>query len=310
MWFKNLRVYRLSQAFEHSPEALAEALALKPFEPCGKQEMFRDGWVSPLGRHGKSLVHSANGYIMISAKRQEKVLPAAVINEYLEEKIIQISQEEGRAVGRGERTNLKDEIVFSLLPNALTKSQVQFAYIAPNEHWLVINASSAKKAEDFLSLLRDVLGSLAVIPLVTKNQPMQTMTRWLENSDLPKGFALGDECELEAPKDEGRIIRCKKQDLTASELINHIHTGMLVKKLALIWQESIEFIVDHELGIKRLKFSDEILDKVNDRHPDSAAEEFDLDFSFMTLELKGFLTALTEVFGGLNLSRAAREDDI
>lgn len=302
MWFKNLRVYRLTKPFDLQPETLAELLEERPFEPCGKQEFYRTGWVPPLGRHGKSYVHAANGNIMICSKRQEKVLPAAVINEQMEEKIAQISRDEGRPVGRGERQHMKEEITFSLLPKALTKSQVQFAYIAPAERWVVVNASSAKKAEELLGLLRDTLGQLSVIPFSTKNQPTQIMTQWLAHNEPPSGFALGDECELEAPKEEGRVIRCKKQDLTAEEFLNHVHSGMRVTKLALVWQDSIEFIVDRDLAIKRVKFCEEIQDKVNERHPESAAEEFDLDFTIMTTELRGFLKELAEIFGGINQS--------
>lgn len=308
MWFKNLRVYRLTKPFEHSAEALSEALQEHAFQPCGKQDMTRYGWVPPLGRHGTDFVHAANGSIMVCAKRQDKVLPGGVIKEHLEEKVLNISQEEGRAVGRSERQTLKDEIIFSLLPLALSKSQLQYAYISPEEQLIVIDASSAKKAEDLLSALRDALGSLPVIPLATKQQPGQTMTDWLLHSNPSEGFVLADECELEAPKDEGRVIRCKKQDLTAEEMINHLSTGMVVRKLALSWKDHIHCIIDHELGIKRLKFSDEIMDKVNDRNPDSAAEEFDLDFSIMTLELSAFLKALQAAFGGISLKHAPSDD--
>jgi recombination associated protein RdgC len=163
----------------------------------------------------------------------------------------------------------------------------------------VINASSASKAEELLSGLRDAIGSLPVIPLTANNIPSQEMTNWLTSGTAPEGFALGEECELEAPKDEGRVIRCKKQDLNAEEFTNHIKTGMVVRKLAISWQENIECVIDHELSIKRLKFSEEVLDKVNDKNPDSAVEEFDLDFSIMTMELSAFLKALPNAFGGL-----------
>ena len=309
MWFKNLRVYRLTQPFTLSAEDLAEGLSEKAFQPCGKQDMLRYGWVPPLGRHGKEFVHTTNGYIMVCAKKQEKILPSAVINEHLEEKVAQISQEEGRAVGRSERQNLKEEILFSLLPLALTRSQLQYAYIAPNENWIVVNAGSATKAEDLLGALREVVGSLPVIPLTTKSMPSQSMTAWLAASELPDGFEFGDECELEAPKDEGRTVRCKKQDLTAEEVINHINTGMVVRKLALSWQDSVQCIIDQDLGIKRLKFSEEILDKVNERSPESAVEEFDLDFNIMTMELRGFLEALQQAFGGINLKHAVVEEE-
>ncbi len=301
MWFKNLRVYRLTKPFTHSPESLAEALSEHVFQPCGKQDTQQYGWVPPLGRNGTELTHAANGYMMVCAKKQEKILPASVVNEHMEEKIAEISNEEGRSVPRAERQNLKEEIIFSLLPRALTKSQLNFAYIAPEENWIVINASSASKAEELLSALRDAIGSLPVIPLSANNIPSQEMTAWLSSGEMPDGFVLGEECELEAPKDEGRIIRCKKQDLRAEEIINHIDTEMVVRKLAICWQENVECIIDHELSIKRLKFSEEILDKVGDKSPDSAAEEFDLDFAIMTMELSGFLKALPEAFGGLYL---------
>src|SRR5690606_2221727 len=253
-----------------------------------KQDLMVSGWVPPLGRHGKQYVHTTNGYMMVCAKRQEKILPGSVVREQLEEKVAAISQEEGRNVGRAEKQNLKEEIVFSLLPRALMRSQLQYAYIAPQENWIVINASSAKRAEELLGNLRDAIGSLPVIPFATKQIPSQTMTHWLANSQPPAGFALGDECELEAPRDDGRVVRCKKHDLTAEELLNHLKTDMVVRKLALTWQESVECVIDHELAVKRLKFSERILDKANDRHPETAAEEFDVDFSIMTMELRGF----------------------
>jgi len=305
MWFKNLRVYRLTKPFTLSPDELDAALEQKAFQPCGKQDLSVYGWVPPLGRHGKQLVHATNGYMMICAKRQEKILPGSVVREQLEEKVAAISQEEGRNVGRAEKQNLKEEIIFSLLPRALVRSQLQFAYIAPQDNWIVVNASSAKRAEELLSALRDVVGSLPVIPFATKQIPSQTMTHWLANSQPPAGFALGDECELEAPRDDGRVIRCKKHDLTAEELLNHLKTNMTVRKLALTWQDSIECVIDHELAIKRLKFSERILDKATDRHPESAAEEFDVDFSIMTMELKEFLDALQEAFGGLDTKARA-----
>lgn len=305
MWFKNLRVYRLTKPFTLSVDELDEALAQKIFQPCGKQDLQSYGWVPPLGRHGKSLVHATNGYLMVCAKRQEKILPGGVVREQLEEKVAAISQAEGRNVARAEKQNLKEEIIFSLLPRALTRSQLQYAYIAPQENWVVVNASSAKRAEELLGALRDVVGSLPVIPFATKQIPSQTMTSWLAKSEPPTGFTLGDECELEAPRDDGRIIRCKKQDLTAEEMLNHLKTDMVVRKLAISWEDAVECVLDHELAIRRLKFSERILDQAGDRNPETAAEEFDVDFAIMAMELRGFLEALQGAFGGLDTKARA-----
>ena len=297
MWFKNLRLYRLTEQWSHTTEELNTALEAFCFNPCGSLDTLRYGFVPPLGRHGSEYFHSTNGYVMICAKKQEKLLPSAVINEQLEEKALAISEAESRSVGRKERQTLKDEIIFSLLPKAFVKSSLNFAYIAPQENLIVVNSSSAKGAEDLLSKLREALGSLRCIPITAKNLPTQVMTHWLQSGNMPHDFALGEECELQAGKD-GRVIRCKKQDLTAAEMLNHLNSGMFVSKLALIWKESIQCVIDEELAIKRLKFEDVISDKAHDRNPEGKAEQFDADFAIMAGELKHFIGALHAAFGG------------
>ncbi len=297
MWFKNLRIYRLTEAWEHTPDALNTALEAHCFNPVGSLDIFRYGFIEPLGRHGHEFIHITNGNIMICAKKQEKILPAAVVNEKVEEKALAISEAESRNVGRKERQTLKDEIIFSLLPKAFAKSSLDYAYIAPQERLIIVNSSSAKRAEDLLSKLREALGSLRVIPLSCKNVPTQTMTHWLHSGKLAADFELGEECELQAGKD-GRVIRCKKQDLTANEILNHINSGMFVSKLAVTWKESIHCILDDQLAVKRLKFDDVISDKANDRNPEGKAEQFDADFAIMSGELKNFIAALLNAFGG------------
>lgn len=297
MWFKNLRLYRLAEPWTLSTEALNEKLAEFCFNPCGSLDPMRYGFEPPLGRHGSEFVHATNGYIMICAKKQEKILPSGVIKEQLEEKVLAISEAESRSLSRKERDGLKDEIIFSLLPKAFTKSSLDYAYIAPQENLIVVNASSAKRAEDLLSKLREALGSLRCLPITAKNLPIQVMTHWLRASEAPHQFELGEECELQASKD-GRIIRCKQQDLTASEILSHLESGMHVSKIALTWKEAIHCVIDDQLAIKRLKFEDSISEKANERNPDSKAEQFDADFSIMTLELKAFIAALMAAFGG------------
>jgi recombination associated protein RdgC len=307
MWFKNLRVYRLIKPFAPSAEQLAEALEQKMFQPCGKQDLVSFGFVPPLGHNGKSLVHITNGHWMICAKRQEKILPGGVIREMLEDKIRLIQQQEGRNVARAEKQSLKEEIVFSLMPRAFTRSNLQFAYISVKDNWVVINTSSSKRAEELLGTLRELLGSLPVIPFCTKQIPSQVMTQWLKDSKLPDDFLLGGECELEAPKEDGRTVRCKKQDLTADEMLNHLKTGMIVRKLALGWQDSLECVIDDQLGIKRIKFSDRILSQLDDKQPETAAEAFDAEFALMTLEFKAFLAALSKAFGGVDTRKSDQD---
>jgi len=304
MWFKNLRVFRLTQAWALTEDQLAEQLQAFCFNPCGHLDLFRYGFTPPLGTDSNQLVHSTNGRLMICAKRQDKILPSGVIKEHLEEKVVQIETSEQRKLGRKEKQSLKDEIIFSLLPKAFTRSRLDFAYIDPKKNWIIVNSASAKRAEDLMSKLREALGSLPCIPLTTKHLPTQTMTRWVREASVGAELELGDECELTANKD-GRVIRCKKQDLTASEIRNHLDLGMQVNKLGLIWKESVEMMIDDQLSIKRLKFDGSITDPSDEKQTETKAEQFDLDFSIMALELDALLHILIKQLGGLEASNSA-----
>lgn len=300
MWFKNIQAYRFTKPCELTAESLNETLQQHEFVPCGSQDLTRSGWVPPLGRHGQEFVHATNGYLMICLKRQDKVLPAAVIREALEEKLLQIEQTEARKLSRKERLSLKDEITFSMLPKAFVRSSLHFAYISLRDNMLLVDTASVQRAEDLLQELRSVTGSLSLIPLTIKQAPIDVMTRWVSTGSLAQGFTLGEECELRDNNDIHRVIRCKNQDLAATEITNHINSGMHVSKLALVWQDRLSCVLDEKLILKRLKFSDIVHEKANEQEADDVAQQFDIEFSIMTLELSEFISALIEALGGEN----------
>lgn len=299
MWFKNLLVYRFTKPFSLSADELDAQLAQKPFMACGSQDMATSGWVAPIGLPDAPLAHAGAGCLMVCLQRQQKVLPAAVVNEVLAEKVEEIKDNEGRAVGRKERQELKEQIIFELLPRAFSRTSRLFAYIDPAQELLIVDASSPNRADELVSVLRETLGSVPVIPLRSPRTPTAVMTQWLQNSSGPEGFALGGECELRDKADETAVIRCKNQDLQSPEIKSHLESGMLVSKLELIWDGGIECLVDSELAVKRLRFGDLIMDRVDDIHTESAAEQFDVDFTIMTGELARFLPALGNAFGGI-----------
>jgi recombination associated protein RdgC len=284
MWFKNLQLYRFTKPFELDSETLGQRLAAHSFVPCGSQDTSRSGWTPPLGRHANEFVHATNGYLMVCCKRQDKLLPAVVVNEVLEEKLLKIEESEGR------------------------KLPAKQAYISPRDNLLVVNAASARRAEELVEDLRTALGSLPVVPLASKNQPIDVMTRWLASARPAPGFTLGEECELRDNADISCVIRCKNQDLTTNEIGGHLKTSMHVSKLALNWQDRIEFLLDEKLIVKRLRFSDLVQDQASEIETDDVAARFDVDFSIMALELSGFFKALLEALGGEDLASATGAD--
>ncbi len=298
MWFKNLCLFRLTEPFTLDADELTRKLEALQFRPCGAHETMSFGWTTPLCTAEDVLVHVANGFMMVCVKKQERVLPAAVVNEMLQEKTAEEEEQQGRKLSKKERARLKDELIFDLLPKAFTFSKKIYAYIDPAGGWLVVDVASSKAAEDLLTLLRKAIGSLPATPLNTVDNPVAVMTQWLVSQQPPAGLIVEDECELRSPEEEGGIIRCKRHDLALPEIQNHLDSGKEAIKLALNWEDRLSFVVDKTLSIKRLRFLDLVQDQLQDAGIEDEATRFDADFAIMTAELAIFLPRLVEVFGG------------
>lgn len=296
MWFKNLAVYRFTEPFKLVAEELEQKLQQQPFRACGSHDEFSFGWTSPLGKASSALVHASNGFMMLCAKKEEKVIPASVINEMLQERVSEIEEREARKLPNKERSRVKDELIFELLPRAFSFSRKTYAYIDSQGGWLVVDAASPKKAEDLLSQLRKCLGSLPVVPIGAATKPATVMTQWLIENASPKDIVVEDECELRSPEEEGSIIRCKRHDLALPEIKNHLDTGKQAIKLAMSWADRLSFVLDENLSVKRLKFLDLIQEQAADIETFDDTEQFDADFSIMTAELAQFFPRLLEIF--------------
>lgn len=298
MWFKNLQVYRFTRPFELSLEELEKQLEAMTFSPCGSQEQAKFGWISPLGKQGQALTHSAGNQILLCAKKEEKMLPGSVVNDEVADKVEQLEAEQGRALKKKEKDAIKEEVIVSLLPRAFSRFQQTWAWINPEDGFIAVDASSAKRAEDLLALLRKCIGSLPVVPLAMTTPPELTLTDWLKEGAAPAGFALEDEAELRSALEHGGIIRAKQQDLLSDEMKAHLDADKLVTKLALNWSDTISFILGDDMSIKRLKFSEELREQNDDVTSEDAAARFDADFALVTGELSRFIPELIEAMGG------------
>ena len=238
---------------------LGQKLVGRSFVPCAKSQAQSSGWVPPLGEESEELVHAAAGRMLLKLKREEKLLPSTVVREQLDEKVAAIESEQGRKVYRKERLNLKDEIVQDCLPRAFSRSTHVHAYIDVKANWIFVDAASATRAEEFLNLLRECIGSFPVLLPQVNNAPTAVMTAWLLHRNLPQDFELGQECELRELGEEGGVVRCRGVDLLSEEVETHLHAGKQVARLALGWDERLSLVLAEDLCLRRLKFADELM---------------------------------------------------
>ncbi|MBM7059710.1 recombination-associated protein RdgC [Pseudomonas sp. UL073] len=299
MWFRNLLVYRLTQDTPFDAEALEAALATKPARPCASQEVTTYGFVAPFGKgEDAPLVHVSQDFLLIAARKEERILPGSVVKDALKDKVEEIEAAQMRKVYKKERDQLKDEIIQAFLPRAFIRRSQTVAAIAPKLGLILVNSASARRAEDLLSTLREAIGSLPVRPLTVKVAPTATLTEWVKTQQAAADFTVLDECELRDTHEDGGVVRCKRQDLTSEEIQLHLSAGKAVTQLSLAWQDKLSFVLDDKTIIKRLRFEDLLTEQAEQDGGDDALAQQDASFTLMMLTFSEFLPALFEALGG------------
>ena len=294
MWFKNLKIFTLTQSLKLEDDDLQNKLSDGAFRPCGNQELATMGWSSPLNQ-GESLFHVANGCYWMTLKKQERILPAAVVNAELAEKVAQIEAETGSPVGKKAQTDLKQEIIHRLLPQAFTKNSFTHGFVSTKDNLVIVDAASDGKAEAFLATLRKSLGSLPVVPLARRSIQAD-LTLWLKDFKAPEDIELLQEAELRATNEDESIVRCKNQDLSAEEITHHVDAGKLVQKIAVSWDETFSAIIQEDGTIKRLKFTDVMREQNDDIPKDQQLARLDADFALMSAEVVRFSQWMKQTF--------------
>lgn len=299
MWFRNLQIYRLTQDLQIDAAALEQALASKPARPCESQELTTYGFAPPFGKGPDApLVHASHGFLLISTRKQERMLPGSVVRDELAEKVEQIETSQMRKVFKKERDQLKDEVVQALLPRAFIRKSSTFAALDLERGLVLVDTNSAKKAEDLLSTLREALGSLPIRPVSVKVAPTATLTEWMKKQEAGGDFFVLDNAVLADTHEDGGKVVATRQDMTSEEMQIHLTSGKLVTQASLAWSDKLSFVLDDKLSIRRLRFEDLLHEQADKDGGEDAAGQFDASFVLMMLTFREFLPALIEALGG------------
>jgi recombination associated protein RdgC len=294
--FKNVRLYRLGRPFGLDAAALESRLDERRFRPCGPLETATMGWAAPLGDGSTALVHAVSGCFLLCARKQERLLPSAAVAEAVEERVGEIETGEARDVGRAERRRLREQIMAEMLPRAFTRSRRTLLYVDTEAGWLVVDSGSDRQAEDVISLLRETIETLPARPPAPRMEPPKVMTGWLLNGDAPSDFQIGDACELRDVADTASLIRCRGQDLSSEEILAHLRVGKQVLKLALSWDERLDFVLAEDMSLKRLRVGDALLNELDDGDLEPAAR-MDAELAILALQMRELIARLDAIFG-------------
>lgn len=296
MWFKQLTLYPLNKDKLPDLEMLANKLQEAAFKPCVGLDWDSVGFSSPVS-FSTEMVFPAQNTWRIALKKEEKVLPAAVVRDILDEKINEIREIEGRNVGRKEKIELKENITDDLLPRAFTKSSKTEAILDSQYGFLLINQANTNRAEMLLTKLRDALGGLEAKLPRTEQSPGSLMTEWLLQGSAAGHFELDSDCELKGLGDAAPVVRISHQDLTAEEVINLVKNGKIVTQLGLCWQDRVRFVLTQDFTLKRIQFLDVIQEEAAGQGDDMQSITFASQI-LMAEALGELLSELVHHLGG------------
>lgn len=294
MWFKNLFVYRLSPDWTIDADALENRLS-RQLQPCGGFDVESRGWVYP--RSEGRFLHTLNRQWLLALGVNQKLLPAAVVNQTAKDRAAEIAAQQGHPVGRKQMREIRDRVHQELLPRAFTRLRTTRAWIDPIHGWLAIDAAGEARAEELIRTLLQSLDNPPLKRLETRRSPASAMTQWLAAGEASAGFAIDQDLELRSSDESRATVRYVRHALEGREIRDHIAAGKTATRLGMTWRDRISFVLTEQLQIKRLAFLD-ILKGETGEQPEDADEQFDVNFSLMTGELARMLADLVTALGG------------
>jgi len=299
MFFRNLTLFRFPTSLDLAE--LDDRLAEVPLKHVGPLELSARGFVSPFGRDAEALSHRIDDAIWLTVGGEDKLLPAAVVNDLLAKKLAEMEQKEGHKPGGRARKRMKEDLVHELLPRAFVRPSRTDAMLDLEHGLCIVDTSSRKNAENVVSELRHALGSFPALPLNAEIAPRAVLTGWIAGESLPEGLALGEECELKDAAEQGAIVKCQHQELQSEEIQKHLEAGKQVTRLALTLDDHVSFVLGEDLVIRKLKFLDGAVDQLEGTENDDIRAELDARFALMAGELKRLFAVLEPA---LKLSKA------
>lgn len=274
-----------------------DALASQTFLPCSPTQPLAIGFVPPRGEAHAPLIEAvAASHWLAEVCIQQRVLPASVVREHVQEAAAKIEAESGRKPGRKMLGELKEEVVHRLLPQAFTKTVHHRIWLDLEGGWLLLDAGTAARADALVSLLVAALPWLKVAPLHTAESPATCMAAWLLDGTPPAGFTIDRDCELRSPGDERATVRYARHALDGDDVRAHLREGKRPTRLALTWRSRVSFTLTDTLLLKGVALLDVALEQRGS--PQGADDAFDADAALTVLELGPLVPALVEALGG------------
>jgi len=278
---KNLTIYKSEKGWKPNFALLRNNLSIPGKIGFGWQLMRDDNPVITVGSNH-----------LIVCDKQEKLLPASVINQELKRRIAQIETEQGYKVGKKMKRDLKEQITEELYVKAFTVSKFYNVWINTDHDLMCIETTSESVADNVMSqLIKDLdwRGNRFVT-----NRPADFLMRQLILSDDSSvgNFSLGASCVLQDRDENGKKITYENESLNSGVVSNYVMEGKKPVKLeVMIDGGECIFTIDNNYVISKITLPD-IVENRSDFDTDD--DYFDNQFAISAGQCIGIINALIE----------------
>lgn len=295
--FKNLIVFRVVSGLPSTPANWESALERTRFVPCSAFQEKSVGWVTPRGQEHGPLLEVVAGHYVMKLVVESKVVPGAVVKRKVHDQVQDIEQKTGRKPGKKERRDISEDVRQSLLPMAFSKQTSVWVWVDPQACLLVLDCASQSRADEVLAQLQELPG-LTLQLLSTAISPRSAMAAWLQGDAVPDVLHIERECELKATDESKAVVRYSRHSLETPEVRQHIAEGKLPTRLALNWNDRVQFVLTEGMQLKKLSFLESVFEEASRAAGDGQDDRFDTDVVIATGELSQLLPDLMAALGG------------
>jgi recombination associated protein RdgC len=294
--FKTITVFSITNPITRaalSPQSLQAAIPEPTVSDPDATAWARSGFHKPDNFGGETVFIGANDARLFCIQTRERVLPGKVIRTKVAEKVVEIEERQGRRCGRKEVAGVKDEVIASLLPTAFVKPTETLCMIVKD--YLIIGSGSARVVDTCLSILRSAFEEALHFDFFNQGrQSVGWMCELLLSNTTASGlFNIGLSLALKG--DNKQTTRFKDVDLESQAVVESIKAGMVPVEIAVNYQDRIHFALTAAMILKRIKFSDVIMEQAyEDAEDGSAASTFDATVALVSGELLELLNRLSD----------------
>ena len=101
------------------------------------------------------------------------------------------------------------------------------------------------------------------------------------NDSHPKSLNIEDACVLQDPKQEERVTRIQKQDLSANYVQTLIKNNFEISQMKMTWSDQVTFVLKNDFTLQSLQYQDTLVELSDADKNDSEEGSFKADFFIM-----------------------------